>query len=109
MSLTWAGSSMRLEAGLIGGAHDRAALDAAAGHPHREAGRVMVAAAAAALADRRSAELASPDDQGILEQAGALEVGEQGRHGLVGHSAHLLVVGVDVVVGIPLNGDRAAA
>ena len=69
----------------------------------------MIAAAAAALADGRAAELAAPDDQRVVEQARPLQVGQQGGDRLVGHPAHLFVVGVDVVVRIPLHGDRAAA
>ena len=86
-----------------------APLDAAARHPHGEAGGVVIAAAAASLANGRPAELAPPDDQRVFEQARALQVGQERGHGLVGHAAHLFVVGVDVVVGVPLHGDRTAA
>src|SRR5581483_4272578 len=91
-----------LDPRLVGGADDRPAPDAAAGHPHGEAGGVVIAAAAAALADGRAAEFSAPDDQGLVEQPGPLEVGEEARHRPVRRAAHLLVVGVDIVVGVPL-------
>ena len=46
----------------VGGADDLPALDAAAGHPHREA-EVVVVAALARLGLGRAAELAAPEDQ----------------------------------------------
>ena len=68
-----------LEAELVGGAVDVAALDAAAGQPHGEAVVVVVAAVHLAgvgagrgqLDGRRAAELAAPDDERVLEHARA--------------------------------------
>ena len=54
-----------LVAVLVGLAVDRAAFDAAAGQPEREAERVVVAAVRA-LGERRAAELARPDDQRLV-------------------------------------------
>ena len=60
---------------LIGPAHAGAAPDAAAGHPHREAERVMVAARALAeFRGRLAAELAAPDDQRLIQQTAAFQV-----------------------------------
>ena len=56
---------------LVGRAVPEAALDAAAGQPHREAVRVVVAAVVAALGRRRPAELAAPQHQRVLQQARA--------------------------------------
>ena len=63
---------------VIGAPVGEAALDAAAGQPDREAARMVVAAVAVlgqfALRIARAAELAAPDDQGIVEQAAAFQV-----------------------------------
>ena len=62
-----------------------AALDAAAGQPHREAVGVVVAARAlGVLGGRLAAELAAPDDQRLVQQAAALQVLEQAGDRLVG-------------------------
>ena len=65
----------------VGAAVGEPALDAAAGHPDGEAVDVMIAADA--LAHRRAAEFAAPDDQRVVEQAALLEVVHQGGAGLV--------------------------
>ena len=51
-----------VQADVVGRAVADAALDAAAGHPDREAVGIVIAAVAA-LAHRRAAELAAPDHQ----------------------------------------------
>ena len=75
----------------------------AAGQPDREAMRVVVAAqegrAAAGLVHRRSAKLASPDHQRVLEQPAPLEVRQQGRDRPVDFLALLGQVLDDVVAG----------
>ena len=64
----------------VGGAVADAALDAAAGDPHREALDVVIAAVA--LGHRRAAELAAPDHQRVVEHAAFFQVGDQrGRCG----------------------------
>ena len=63
---------------VVGGAVGLAALDPAAGEPDGEAVGVMVAAVLA-LGAGSPAELATPDDQGLFEQAALLQVGEQTR------------------------------
>ena len=68
----------RVQADFVGGADRLPASDAAAGHPHGEAGRVVVAAVAL-FAHRRAAELAAPDDERLVEQAALLEVLRAGR------------------------------
>ena len=62
---------------LVGRAVGDAALDAAAGQPHREALDVVVAAVA--LGHRRAAELAAPDDERVVEHAALLQVLDQRR------------------------------
>ena len=58
---------------LVGGAVDDAALDAAAGQPHREALAVVIAALAA-LRRQRAAELAALDHQHLSDQAARLQI-----------------------------------
>ena len=70
-----------------------AGLHAAAGQPHRERARVMIAAeelrAVARLVHRRAAELAAPDDQRVVEQAALLEIGQQAVDRPVGLPAEM--------------------
>src|SRR5687767_3237538 len=51
------------------------ALDGTAGHPHRE-GFVVVIAPIGALCVRRSAKLAAPDYQRVLEQSSLFKISE---------------------------------
>ena len=67
-SWTWILSSTGAEAEVVGAADGVAGFHAAAGHPHGEAGGVVVAAIAF-LAHGGAAELAAPDDEGFIEQA----------------------------------------
>src|SRR5262249_22333148 len=66
---------------IVGLAVDRAGPRATAGHPHREAARVMITAvilvAQAALGVNCPAEFASPDDECFIEQATSLQVLDQ--------------------------------
>ena len=72
----WTGILDDVVAEVVGLAVDRAALRAAAGHPHGEAARVMVAAVVlvgqAALRVDRAAEFAAPDDERVVEHAALL-------------------------------------
>ena len=77
------------EAHLVGLAELEAALHAAAGHHDREAVGIVVAPedlalGRAALAERRAAEFAAPDDERVLEQAAFLEVVDERHHRFVG-------------------------
>jgi len=56
---------------IVGGAVGHAAFDAAAGEPHGEALRVVVAAVVA-LGDGGTPELAAPEDERVFEQTAAL-------------------------------------
>ena len=62
-------------------------LDAAAGHPHGEAARMVVAAVVVlrepALAVDGAAKLAAPDDERVVEQAALLEVLDEAVAGLI--------------------------
>ncbi len=59
------------EAELVGGPVGHAAAETAAGEPDGEA-PVIVVAAVAALRGRRAAELAAPEDNGLVKQAALL-------------------------------------
>src|SRR4051812_21311180 len=84
-----------LEADRVGGADDLSPLDAAAGHPHREAEVVMVAPATR-FGLGGAAELASPEDERAVEQAATLQVGEQAGDRLVGLGGLAHVILLDV-------------
>ena len=67
-----------LYAVVVGLAERDARLHAAAGHPHREAAAVMIAAVIGrgepALAIDRAAELAAPDHQRVVEHAALRQI-----------------------------------
>src|SRR5436305_1313015 len=79
-----------------------AAPDARAGQHGRVAPRPVLAPGVAGRDLGGAAELADPDDQGLVEQAPGVHVVEQGREAAVGggHEAILEVVEV-VAVGVP--------
>ena len=91
----------RMHAELVGRADDLAPLHAAAGQPHREAVRVVIAAVTL-LAHRRSTEFAPPDDECFVEQSPLLQVPQKGGHRLVGLAAMQAVVLFNLAVGVPL-------
>ena len=76
------------------------ALDPAAGHPDREALDVVVAAGP--LGHRRPAELAAPDDQGLVEHAALLEVLDQGGGAAVDLGGGPADVALEVAVVVPV-------
>src|SRR5207249_12154969 len=82
-------------------AHDLATLDTATGHPGAEATRTVIAAFAI-LTRGGSAELAGPDDEGLLQQAATFKVGEQSGNGLIGFAAMQSVVLADVGMSVPV-------
>ena len=73
---------------VVGGAVGVAGFDAASRHPHGEAAGMMVApgfrAVPLALAGDAAAELSAPDDEGVVQQATSLEVGDERGARLVG-------------------------
>ena len=78
-----------VETEFVGFAESDARFDAAAGHPHRERLRMMIAAQFAsgvriAFHHRRAAEFAAPDDQRVVEQAALFQILDQRGAGLVG-------------------------
>src|SRR5262249_39338679 len=88
---------------LVGLAMADAALDAAAGHPHREAvGIVIAAGAGGVLGGRLPAKLAAPDDDRLIQQATALQVLQERSDRLVGVSGMPVVIDLHVGVGVPV-------
>ena len=74
--------------GIVVGFADRlAGFNAAAGKPHREAARVVVAAKAGgsevALAVNSAAKFSSPDDEGVIKKASLFEVCDESGGRLV--------------------------
>ena len=94
----------RLVAQFIGTADTDASLDAAAGHPHGESRGVVVAPGAFGVLGRwLSAELASPDDERLVEQSASLQVAKQSRDGKVRIAGVVLMVLLQITVGIPVG------
>src|SRR5438105_11602042 len=91
-----------VEPEFIGFADGSAGLDAAAGEPHAEAIRMMVAPIVASpLHHRGAAKFAAPDDEGVLQHAALLEVLDERGAGFVGVLAVLFEVADEVAVLVP--------
>ena len=102
---------------VVGGTVHDASFDAAAGHPHAEVARVVIAsvgfAGQRALGVDGAAEFTAPDDEGVLEQAAAFEIDDEGGGCLVCVFTLIAERGREVVVLIPatmedLHGAHAA-
>ena len=89
----------RLVPDLVGRSVDRAALHASAGEPRGKAAGVVIAPGGI-LRPRRSAELAGPDHQCLVEHPALLQVAQQARDRPVRRPAER-GVGVDVPVRVP--------
>ncbi len=89
-----------METNLVSFAVGDAALDAAAGQPHREAENVMIAAIRTLRAGR-AAKLRGEDNQRFIEQAAALQILEQPGDGLIYLQAVVGVVGPQPAVSVP--------
>ena len=90
----------RVPAEFVGGSVDHAAADAPARHPHREAER-MVLAAVVPFGRGSAAEFATPQDQGVFQQAAGFQVGEEGRNRLIDGLAALGEVFAEAAMLIP--------
>ena len=94
-----------VESQLVGRAVGHAGFQAASGEEEGVREGVVVSAdvrasGRAALAERRAAKLAHPDDQRLLQEAAALEVGDQRGDGTVHRRASADQVVADVLTGI---------
>ena len=72
-----------VESEVVGRSVDVAAFDAAAGEPHGEGVRVVIAAISAALGHGGATEFAAEDDEGVFEHAALFEILDEGSAGLV--------------------------
>ena len=92
---------------LVGLAIAGAGLAAATGHPHGEAARMVVApgfgAVPLALAGDAAAELAAPDDEGVLEQSAPFEILDERGAGLVGVATTRGAPGGEAAVMVPVG------
>ena len=88
------------QADVVGAADHLALGDAATGHEHGKAPRVVVAAGAS-LVEWGAAELPAPDDQCAIEQAAGLEVRDQACDGDVGFLTAPAVLAFDIDVRVP--------
>src|SRR5581483_7941019 len=96
----------RVEADLVGGAVNDAALDAAAGKPDREAIDVVVAAFGALRAGG-PAKFRAEHDERLLEQAAALQILQKRGNGLIHLRTVFGMISAEAAVCVP--GARAAA
>jgi hypothetical protein len=95
-----------MEPNLVGLSDNDPLLDATASHPHGEAVRVMVAAVAF-LGHRGAAELSSPDDKRLFQQAAALQILEKSSDRPIHRAASLSMCGLDAAMRIPLAAGAA--
>ena len=87
----------------VGLSYANAAFDAASGHPHCEAGGVVVAAGSLGVfGGGLTAEFAAPDDEGFVEEAALFEVFEEAGDGFVGAAGVLVMIVFEVAVGVPV-------
>ena len=92
------------QADVVGGSVDMPAFDSAAGHPDAEAVVVVIAAHFGCerhLRGRGAAELATPDDEGIIEHPAIFEVLKERGAGLIALGGEALMGFFDAVVAVP--------
>ena len=93
----------RRRAELVGLPNAHPSLDAATGHPHREAVGVVIAAGALGIFRRRlPAELPPPDHERAVEEPRTLQILQQRRDRLIGVAGVEVVVLLEIPVGIPV-------
>src|SRR6266540_3402176 len=92
---------------IVGLANRNAFLDAAAGYPHREIARVMIAPVIGlgqlALAIDRAPEFPAPDDQRVVEHAALLQILNERRRRLIRALALKRQIARQVAVLIPAS------
>ena len=95
-----------IQAEVVGGTVGLAAFHAAAGHPHGEAGGVVVPPVAL-LGHGCAAKFTAPDDERLVEQAAGLQIGEQAGDGFIDGVAVFAVIHLDAFVRVPLAARTA--
>ena len=91
----------RPQADLVGRADRDPSRHSAAGHPHREAGGIVVAAVSL-LAHRSPSKLTTPDHECRIEQPATTEVLDERRNRLVHLPAEIGVAFLELRVAVPL-------
>ncbi len=90
----------RVQSEVVGGTDGLSTLNAAAGHPHRKAGGIVVSSVAL-FAHGGATELAAPNHEGFFEQATGVKVFEQASDRQIGFSKELGVIAFDFGVCVP--------
>ena len=94
------------EAELVGGSAHGPSFDTTTREPNAKAVMIVIAselafASTVQLDCRRSAKLASPDDQRLIKESASLEITDKGGDGLIGLLGQLAMVGFDLSMIIP--------
>src|SRR5262249_21275367 len=100
------GIAGRRPADLIGLTVDIAGSGSAAGHPHAEGERMMIATIFT-LPQGRATELSPPNDERFIEQAAPLQVAQQSGDWLIDGAAVPSEVVLEISVLIPRSVDQA--
>ncbi len=87
---------------LVGSTIAERRFHAGAGHPGREAVRIMIATAGSSLKRWHATELGAPHNQGIFQQASLFHVSQQSRGRLVENGAMLAVLLMQLLMPIPI-------
>ena len=104
-------TEMRLstaQAKLVRAADRLASLHTAACHPHRISIGIVIAPFAT-LRHRGTPKFARPDHKSRLQESPRFEVFQQGGDRLINVAAHLLVIRIYIIMGVPLSEYRSPA
>ena len=96
----------RVQPEVVGGTDGLSTLNAATGHPHREAGGIVISSVAL-FAHGGATELAAPDHEGFFEQAAGVKVSEQACDRQIGFSKEFGVIAFDFGVCVPFAAGAA--
>src|SRR5438093_7418679 len=88
------------ETDFVGAADDRSSFCAAAGHPDREAPRIVIAPISL-FVEWRASEFTAPNHKRAVEQPAGFEIGQQPGNGPVGLAAILAMVSLNIAVRVP--------
>src|SRR5262245_15723281 len=94
----------RVQTELVGRTDNVTASNPSPCHPHGKSIRIVVSTLPA-LRHWGSPEFASPNDERAVQESTLLEIAQQSGDRLIHVPAHLLVIAVDVIVGIPLGDE----
>ena len=91
-----------VESQFVSGADSLASSCSTAGHPHGEAGGIVIASVAF-FTHGSASELATPDDQGFIEQTALLEITDQADNGHIDVATKPAVIGLNFGMAVPLT------